>query len=132
MPRINKKGSVKKAGSRDEKKLIAVLEKEILKSKTYNKTLKAASKRMVYIAAKTAVMSNEKTCDESSKKTGFDVYCSLISAFSKVRKKYTHFCIKNLGKKNSCTGLWVLKTLKKISKMKKAKRLKPYRVKKRK
>ncbi|MBE6693258.1 MAG: hypothetical protein E7589_00635 [Ruminococcaceae bacterium] len=117
---------------REEKKLTNTLQKAISKDKQYKKTVKgmnvtlsAQALSLIAGSAARAVVKAANTNAEK-KKSGFDVYCDLVSAFAKVRKKSQKARLK-AGKYNKKTGLTHLS---KIPKVKKAKRNKAYKIRK--
>ncbi|MBQ9161913.1 MAG: hypothetical protein IJX74_01420 [Clostridia bacterium] len=126
------KKNQKLLSERDEKKLTDTLQKAIAKDKQYKKTVKSVnvtlSAQALSLIAGSAARAVVKAANTNAekKKSGFDIYCDFVSAFTKLRRKREK-AHRKAGKYDRKTGLTHLP---KIQKVKKAKRNKAYKIKK--
>ena len=125
---------------REQKKVVKRITKEVTGDKQFKKTIRKSDEKIPKTVKEAAVKAAvEATLGTKSgnpavppKKSGLEIYTDLVGKFAKARKKYKKKQAKALkaAKKegyNPQTGLYVLK---KESKVKLTKKIKPYKTKK--
>ncbi len=123
----------------EKKKVVKTLSRDVAKNRKYRKAIKQAEtpipKKAARAAARAAVLATlERSEPAPAPKTALETYTDLIGRFSAMRKKAKATEKKKLKKAkkdgyNEKTGLYVLK---RASKIKLAKKAKPYKAKKQK
>ena len=125
---------------RKQKKIVKRMTKEVVRDKQYRKTLRRCEepvpKEVATAAAKAAVQATlgTKTGNPAvpPKKTALERYTELVAAFAKARRSYHKRQKKQLkaAKRQGYDPKTGLYKLAKVQKVTKAKRLKPYKAKK--
>lgn len=128
--------SLKGFSKREKKQVVKILTRDVVKDKQYRKTLRRSEtpipKKVARSAARAAVVATLDRAKEQP--TALERYTELVDKFSVARKKYK---LKQKKKAKAArkagydpaTGLYALK---KLPKVKMAKKAKPYKAKKKK